>query len=88
MRAHACVAEDPKSDEIVYALSRPCVVFGCKIHAVTDALGLPVRLILTGAQAVGITQATPSCKGLPPRRCWLKDRATKQIPAEAGRLES
>ena len=33
--------------------------FNCRIHALTDALGLPMRFILTGGQAADITQATP-----------------------------
>jgi transposase len=33
--------------------------FNCRIHALTDALGLPMRFILAGGQAADITQATP-----------------------------
>lgn len=39
--------------------------FGCKIHALKDALGLLVRLILTEVQAAGITQAIPLMQGIP-----------------------
>ena len=41
------------------ALGRSRGGFGCKIHALTDALGLPVHFILTGGQAADIAQATP-----------------------------
>ena len=37
---------------------------GGKIHALTDALGLPVRFILTEGQAADITQAIPLMQGI------------------------
>ena len=40
------------------------VVFSCKIHAVTDALSLPVHFILTGGQAADITQVIPLIEGI------------------------
>ena len=41
------------------ALGRSQGGFGCKTHALTDTLGLPIRFILTSGQAVDITQAIP-----------------------------
>ena len=58
-RAHACAAGATGSNAAAEALGRYRGGFGCKIHALTDALGLPVRFILTGGQAADITQATP-----------------------------
>jgi len=59
VRAHACAAGAAKSNAAAEALGRSRGGFGCKIHALTDALGLPVRFILTGGQAADITQAIP-----------------------------
>lgn len=57
IRARACAAGAAKSDEVSEALGHSCGGFSCKIHALTDALGLPMRFILTGGQAADITQA-------------------------------
>lgn len=59
VRAHACAAGAAASNATAEALGRSRGGFGCKIHALTDALGLPVRFILTGGQAADITQAIP-----------------------------
>lgn len=64
IRAHACAAGAAKSDAVAEALGRSCGGFSCKIHALTDALGLPVRFILTGGQAADITQAIPLMEGI------------------------
>lgn len=64
IRAHACAAGAANSDQISEALGRSRGGFGCKIHALTDALGLPVRFILTGGQAADITQAIPLMTGV------------------------
>ena len=58
VRAHACATRATGSNVAAEALCRSRGGFGCKIHALTDALGLPVRFILTGGQAADITQAT------------------------------
>ena len=58
VRAHACATRATGSNVAAEALGRSRGGFGCKIHALTDALGLPVRFILTGGQAAYITQAT------------------------------
>ena len=59
VRAHACAAGAAGSHASAEALGRSRGGFSCKIHALTDALGLPVRFILTGGQAADIAQATP-----------------------------
>ena len=64
VRAHACAAGATASNATAEALGRSRGGFGCKIHALTDALGLPVRFILTGGQAADITQATPLMQGI------------------------
>ena len=64
IRAHACAAGAAGSNAIAEALGRSRGGFGCKIHALTDALGLPVRFILTEGQAADITQAIPLMQGI------------------------
>ena len=64
VRAHACAAGAAASNATAQALGRSRGGFGCKIHALTDVLGLPVRFILTGGQAADITQATPLMQGI------------------------
>ena len=64
VRAHACGAGAANSNAVAQALGRSRGGFGCKTHALTDALGLPVRLILTGGQAADITQAIPLMKNI------------------------
>lgn len=59
VRAHACAAGAAGNHAAAEALGRSRGGFGCKIHALTDALGLPVRFILTGGLAADIAQATP-----------------------------
>ena len=99
IRAHACAAGAAKSDEVTEALGRSRGGFSCKIHAVTDALGLPVRFILTGGQAADITQAIPLMQGIATGALladkgydadtlldWLKERSiTAVIPPKANR---
>ena len=64
VRAHACAAGAAASNATAQALGRSRGGFGCQIHALPDALGLPVRFILTGGQAAGIIQATPLMQGI------------------------
>ena len=59
VRAHACAPGAAASNAAAEALGRSRGGFGCKIHALTDALGLPLRFILTGGQTADITQAIP-----------------------------
>ena len=63
-RAHACAAGAANSSAAPESLGRSRGGFSCKIHALTDALGLPVRFILTGGQAADITQATALMQGM------------------------
>jgi transposase len=100
-RAHACAAGAAKSCAESEALGRSRGGFGCKIHAVVDALGLPVKFILTGGQVADITQAIPLMAGSTAQACladkgydsdaflvWLKERGIKAvIPPKANRKE-
>ena len=99
VRAHACAAGAARSNALTEALGRSRGGFSCKIHALTDALGLPVRFILTGGQAADITQAIPlmqdirsgvlmADKGYDADALldWLKDRGISAvIPPKANR---
>lgn len=64
IRANACAAGAANSSTAEEALGRSRGGFGCKIHALTDALGLPLRFILTGGQAADISQAIPLMEGV------------------------
>ena len=74
VRAHACAAGAAASHATAEALGRSRGGFGCKIHALTDALGLPVRFILTGGQAADITQAIPLIKDIGSTDTLLADK--------------
>ena len=88
-----------KSDAVTEALERSRGGFSCTIHAVTDALGLPVRFILTGSQAADMTQAIPLIEGIATGALladkgydadtlldWLKERSiTAGTPPKANR---
>ena len=101
IRAHACAAGAAQSCADNEALGRSRGGFGCKIHAVVDALGLPLRFILTGGQAADISQAIPLMEALPADACladkgydsdkllaWLQERGIKAvIPPKANRKE-
>ena len=100
-RAHACAAGAAKSCAEDEALGRSRGGFGCKIHAVVDALGLPVKFILTGGKVADITQAIPLMAGSTAQACladkgydsdafltWLEGRGIKAIiPPKANRKE-
>ena len=64
VRAHACAAGAAPSNAAAEALGRSRGGFGCKIHALTDALGLPLRFILTTGQTADITRAIPLVQGM------------------------
>ena len=64
IRANACAAGAANSSAADEALGRSRGGFGCKVHVLTDALGLPVRFILTGGQTADITQAIPLMEGV------------------------
>lgn len=63
-RAHACAAGAYKDSAENEELGRSRGGFGCKIHAATDSLGLPIKFVLTGGQAGDITQAIPLLEGI------------------------
>lgn len=100
-RAHACAAGAAKSCAEDEALGRSRGGFGCKIHAVVDALGLPIKFILTGGQAADVSQAIPLMKSVLAQACladkaydsdtflaWLKERGIMAvIPPKANRTE-
>jgi len=50
IRAHACAAGAAYSSPENEALGRSKGGFGCKIHALCDGLGMPIKFILTGGQ--------------------------------------
>jgi transposase len=99
VRAHACAAGAANSTAKDEALGRSKGGFGCKVHAVCDALGLPVRFILTGSQGAECRQAIPLLENLNARavladkaydtnalREWLEARGIKAvIPPKSNR---
>ena len=74
VRAHACAAGAANSHAAAEVLGRSQGGFGCQIHALTDALGLPVRFILTGGQAADITQAILLVKDIGSTGALLADK--------------
>ena len=58
-RAHACAAGYEKDSVQNEALGRSKGGFSCKVHAASDAHGLPIKFILTEGQASDCTQAIP-----------------------------
>jgi transposase len=100
-RAHACAAGAAQSCADKEALGRSRGGFGCKIHAAVDGLGLPIKFILTGAQAADIGQAIPLMEKLSAQACladkgydadvflaWLQTNGIKAvIPPKANRKE-
>ncbi len=59
VRANACAAGYKKDSQIKECLGRSRGGFTTKIHTLTDALGNPLKFILTGGQRNDITQAIP-----------------------------
>jgi transposase len=57
VRAHACASGYKKNSQEEQALGRSKGGFTTKIHALVDALGLPIKFILTPGQASEIKQA-------------------------------
>ena len=64
VRAHACSAGYEKNSQKKEALGRSKGGFTTKIHALTDALGNPLRFILTSGQRHDITQAKLLCENI------------------------
>ena len=59
IRAHACAAGAANSCADDEALGRSKGGFSVKIHALCDALGLPIKFILTGGQVAECKYAIP-----------------------------
>lgn len=57
VRAHACASGYKKGQQEVQALGRSKGGFTTKIHALIDALGLPIKFILTPGQSSEIKEA-------------------------------
>jgi transposase len=64
VRAHACSAGYKKDSMDQEALGRSKGGFTTKIHALVDALGNPLKFILTPGQRNDITQAEPLLKNV------------------------
>ena len=65
VRAHPCAAGAPHKNggQKAQALGKSRGGFSTKIHATVDALGNPIRLLLTGGQASDSKQAIPLLEG-------------------------
>ena len=57
IRAHPCAAGYKRDSQAAEALGRSKGGFTCKIHALVDALGNPLKFRLTAGQSHDITQA-------------------------------
>lgn len=64
VRAHACAAGYGKDSQAKEALGRSKGGFSTKIHILTDALGNPLKFILTAGQRNDITQAKSLCESI------------------------
>ena len=64
VRAHACASGYRKNSQEAQALGRSKGGFTTKIHALVDALGLPIKFILTPGQASDIKQAPELIKDI------------------------
>jgi len=64
VRAHACASGYKKNSQEEQALGRSKGGFTTKIHALVDALGLPIKFILTPGQASEIKQAPELIKDI------------------------
>jgi transposase len=64
VRAHACAAGYKKDSQAQEALGRSKGGFTTKIHALVDALGNPLKFILTSGQRHDITQSDSLVKGI------------------------
>ena len=64
VRAHACAAGAKKTARKRTRLGVPEGGFSTKVHALTDALGSPLRFILTGGQESDIGQAANLLAGI------------------------
>jgi transposase len=64
VRAHACASGYGKGQQEMQALGRSKGGFSTKIHALVDALGLPIKFILTPGQSSEIKQAPALIKDI------------------------
>jgi transposase len=64
IRSHACAAGYKKNSQDLQALGRSSGGFTTKIHALVDALGNPLKFILTPGQASEIHQAAKLIEGI------------------------
>ena len=64
IRAHACSAGYKKNSQKEEALGRSVGGFSCKINALVDALGNPLKFILCPGQEHDINAALPLIEGL------------------------
>lgn len=64
IRAHACASDYKKNSQEEQALGRSKGGFTTKIHALVDALGLPLKFVLTPGQASEIKQAPELIKDI------------------------
>ena len=64
VRAHSCSAGYKKESQMEQALGRSKDGFTTKIHALVDALGNPIKFILTPGQRNEITQAESLIQGI------------------------
>ncbi|MFB8831197.1 IS5 family transposase [Azotobacter sp. CWF10] len=101
VRAHACAAGAASSTAAQEALGRSRGGLSSKIPVLTDALGLPIRFILTEGQAADISQAIPLMAGIATSAlladkgydanqllAWLKERQIQAvIPVRRNRIE-
>lgn len=74
VRAHACASGYKKDSQETQALGRSKGGFTTKIHALVDALGNPLRFILTPGQSSEIKQASKLIEGIRNRNV-LGDKA-------------
>lgn len=101
IRAHACAAGAENSSAEAEALGRSKGGFGSKVHALCDALGMPMKFILTGGQeaeckrAIALLENVNASAVLADKaydtnelREWLKKRGIKAvIPPKSNRKE-
>ena len=63
VKAHACAAGYRAGDQSVEGLGRSCGGFTSKIHAISDALGNPLKLIISEGNAADISYASALVDG-------------------------
>lgn len=101
IRAHACAAGAANSSAGNEALGRSKGGFSCKVNALCDALGMPIKFILTGGQEAECRQSIPLLENVKAAtvladraydtnelREWLKSKEFKAvIPPKSNRKE-